>query len=73
MFDRAKWAMCTSKRRYCGRRAAGKAAMRASERTGKAHRIYRCPYCELWHLTSAPKIDPEISVAPLGEASIQLP
>jgi len=55
MFDRAKWAMCLSKHRYCGRRAAGQAAHRASERTGKAHRIYHCPYGDHWHLTCRPK------------------
>lgn len=58
MFNHAAWAMCHSKHRYPGHRAAGIAAMRAEERTGKAHRIYRCPYCEMWHLTSAPRREP---------------
>lgn len=55
MLNATHWAMCQSKHRYPGRRGAGQAAERATERTGKAHRIYHCPYGDHWHLTSAPK------------------
>lgn len=53
--DRNAYRMCERKKRFAGRRAAGQAAQRATERTGKAHRAYQCPHCTGWHITSHEK------------------
>jgi hypothetical protein len=51
-----RWRMCERKRPY-SKREAYKAAVRATERTGKPHRIYKCPYCRAYHITHKPKED----------------
>jgi len=45
---------CEGKRRY-SRREAQAAAVRATRRTGRRMRAYRCDFGEHWHLTSRPK------------------
>lgn len=49
-----RWWMCERKRPY-SRRGAYRAAARATERTGKQHRTYRCPFCEAFHITHQAK------------------
>lgn len=44
--------MCTSKRRFRNETAAIKAAIGSSRHYGKPMRVYRCPVCRGWHLTS---------------------
>jgi hypothetical protein len=42
----------TGKQVYGTRARAIKYAIRAARQTGQPYRIYRCPHCDWWHLTS---------------------
>lgn len=46
---------CLRKRRYAAVNEAQRQAQLASRRVGAAVRVYRCPICFGWHLTSAPR------------------
>jgi hypothetical protein len=42
----------TGKQAYTNLIRADRACQRLIEQTGRAHRIYRCEFCSLFHLTS---------------------
>lgn len=44
--------MCGRKAGYQNARAAHQAANVYEERRGEPLRVYRCPFCTRWHLTS---------------------
>lgn len=44
--------MCRSKRLYWSEGAARSVADRATAKRGVALRVYKCPYCFQYHLTS---------------------
>jgi len=44
------------KNRYATHREGIRAAMISSRRSGLALRVYRCPKCHGWHLTSKPNL-----------------
>lgn len=46
--------MCLRKHRYATKAEAGVAATEAGARYGIEFRVYRCPYCSEWHITSEP-------------------
>lgn len=46
---------CTSKRRYASHIEAEDAAAWCADHGRTGLRIYRCPYCGGWHLTSKPE------------------
>lgn len=46
--------MCLSKDRYALRQSAEHAIPRREAKTGKVLRLYQCPYCGGYHLTSRP-------------------
>lgn len=46
---------CTSKVRYDTREDAEEAARTSRFAGGKTLRVYRCDYCDGWHLTSKPE------------------
>jgi hypothetical protein len=49
-------AKCVSgKASYPGKNAAFGGAIRASRKTGKGMRAYKCHKCPSWHLTTKPK------------------
>ena len=43
---------CTRKRWYATKAQARAAREQTSRLTGKKFRIYRCPWCDRWHLTT---------------------
>jgi len=55
---RRRYRMCGKKRRYYDRRHAHIAAQSASERSRKSHRVYKCDYCNFYHITSKRKETP---------------
>lgn len=44
--------MCGDKTGFEERRNADQAAERIASKTGGPRRVYRCPDCDLWHLTT---------------------
>ena len=50
--------MCLWKRRYDSKAVARAFAEEIGTRRGLTLRVYRCPYCQLWHLTHT-EFDPE--------------
>ena len=52
-------AMCDGKKRYHTMALAVEVRDRASRKTGDALRIYACPICRSYHLTSMAQYDPD--------------
>lgn len=51
--------MCDGKNRYYTMETATEVLERATRKTGDALRIYTCPICRAYHLTSARSYDPQ--------------
>ena len=52
--DKTRISMCLSKDRYASQGRAEAAIPRREAKTGKVLRLYQCPYCGGYHLTSKP-------------------
>lgn len=52
--DKTRIGMCLSKDRYASQASAGSAMARREAKSGKVLRLYQCPYCGGYHLTSKP-------------------
>lgn len=49
-----RWSACEKKSRYATRGEAEAALAKCEEHGARGLKVYRCPYCKGWHLTSHP-------------------
>ena len=55
--DKIRVSMCLTKDRYSSQESAQLTIQRRETKSGKLLRVYQCPFCGGYHLTSKPEAD----------------